>query len=203
MVGPDLLLPAKFKGPIKDAVAPSGGQVIETVPVGDASNRVALDKRPIALRVQLEEPLAANVVNVQDKAGVVCDPARKVGELGRLVEMTITGKHGVVRRRDIEGRDINGMGVPSWFDGVPLCWRSGNRQNLTFIDFVVNHCVDLGAGREGFLRGLIAGNEGWGKATIIVKFWKRICKRFGGVEAVVGWEGKGLVVGSQIILPLV
>jgi hypothetical protein len=85
MVDPDALLPAEFEGPIKDAVAPGGGQIVQIMPGGDASNCVALDERPIAVGVKLEETLSANVVNVQDKAGVVSDLARKLGELGRLV----------------------------------------------------------------------------------------------------------------------
>jgi hypothetical protein len=100
--------------------------------------------------------------------------------------VTIAGEHGVVGRRDIEGRDINGMGVSSWCYGVPLCRRGGNRYNATFVDVAVDHCVDLCAGRERFLGWLIAGDEGWGRTTIVVEFWESICKRFGWVEAVVG-----------------
>jgi hypothetical protein len=66
---------------IKDAVEPGGGQVVEIVPVGDASSRVTLDERPIAVSVKQEEPFAANVVDVQDNARVVGDPSKKPWEL--------------------------------------------------------------------------------------------------------------------------
>jgi hypothetical protein len=121
MVGPDSLLPAELKRTVEAAVAPGGGQVVEIVPVDDASCRVKLDERPVAVSVEEKEPFAANVVNVQDNARVVGDPSRKPWELGRLVKVLVTWEHRVVGRGDIEGRDIDRIGVSSGFNGVPLC----------------------------------------------------------------------------------
>jgi hypothetical protein len=64
MVDPDSLLPAELEGTIEDAVAPGGGQVVEIVPVDDASSRVTLDERPVSISVEKKEPFAANVVGV-------------------------------------------------------------------------------------------------------------------------------------------
>jgi hypothetical protein len=121
MVGPDLVLPSELEGTVVDAVAPGGGQVVEIVPVDDASSRVTLDERPIAVSVEQNESFAANAIDVQDNARVVNDPSRKPWELGRLVEVRVTWEHGVVRRGDIKGRDVDGIGVSSGFNGVLLC----------------------------------------------------------------------------------
>jgi hypothetical protein len=98
-VGPDALLPAEFKGAIKDAVEAAGGQVVEIVLVGDASSHVMLDECPLAVSIKQEEPLAANGVGIQDKAGVVSDPSRKPWEFGRLVSEGHRGAWGHLEKR--------------------------------------------------------------------------------------------------------
>jgi hypothetical protein len=77
-------------------LAPGGRKAVEIVAVRDASSIIALYEGPIAMGVKQEEAFAASVVDVEDEAGVVRDPTGELGELERLVEVTVVGEHGVV-----------------------------------------------------------------------------------------------------------
>jgi hypothetical protein len=96
MVRPSALLPAEFEGAIEHALTPGGRKVIDIVVVGGASRIIALYEGPIAIGVKQEETFAASVVDVEDEAGVLRDPTGELGELGRLVKVTVAWEHGVV-----------------------------------------------------------------------------------------------------------
>jgi hypothetical protein len=167
--------PAEFEGAIHDAGAPCSREIAEIASVlGLACGVALLDKGPKAFSIDEKVAATAMVISNESDFGVVGYPFGKTRELGGVIQVSVDREHRVIRRRQVEGGDVDGVGRVLRQESVPGTGTGGNIDDLPFIDFAVNEGKGGSARREWLLGRCGAGQKGTVEATIVLEFGKGV-----------------------------